>query len=170
MILYHTNFNTFQSPPDPLLAFIMSTLHFYHFWGLNITFSFFKHIFHVYISFHIYYHHFIYHIIISYLMYHTIISYTIFFVIYHIISYNILSFRISYHHLTHISFYHIIKSSFYISYHHIIISDHNHFTLVLSHILSSYHHFMSYVREPSRTHHFIQSYRHVFPFLSYIIS
>ena len=104
IILFHTDFNAFQSPPDPLLAFILSTLHFHHFWGPNITWSFLNTYFHIYIyiisyissSFYISYHYFIRDV-----SYHHLLH--IFFVIYHIIiSYSILSFRISYHHLTHI--------------------------------------------------------------------
>ena len=114
--------NTFQSPPDPLLAFIMSTLHFLSFLGSKYYMVFLNTYFQIYIyiisyissSFHISYHHFIRDV-----SYHHLLH--IFFVIYHIIiSYNILAFRISYNHLRHISLsyhtssflYYIIISSF----------------------------------------------------------
>ena len=133
MISFHTNFKTFQNPSYPLLAFIISTLHFHHFWGPNIILSFSTHF-----SLHIY-------ILNSYICHDIIISY--------VISSYIFSYHISYHHfIYHISYHHIIISSFYISSHthFVIIYIYHHFiyhTIIPSchpftHIfLSYYYHF-----------------------------
>ena len=168
MISFHININTFQSPPDPLFGI-------YH---INFAFpSFLGSKYHIVIL-----NTFISSYIISYIIstFHNtscIIpsSHTIFFVIYHIIiSYNILSFRISYHQLTHISFYHIITSSFYIS------SFHTHFVFFITyHIMSSYHMSYNHLTHIVLSYHhiiyiyiiiscIISSYYHIF-FLSYII-